>query len=51
MKEYKITGKFLMYVSGHNKEEALEKAYAELDEATNCTDIYTEVNEIELIEE
>ena len=40
-----------MYIGAKNKEEALEKAYEELDEATNCTDIYTEVNEVEVCDE
>lgn len=40
-----------MYIGAKNKEEALETAYEELDEATNCTRIDAEVNEVEVCDE
>ena len=51
MKTYKITGKFQTYVVAHNKEEALDKAYEELDEATSGTEIETDVDEVELYDD
>lgn len=52
MKEYRFTGKFVLYVSAKNKRDALDKAYEELERATSGTDVIAdEFDEIELCEE